>query len=236
MKNIAVILAGGSGTRLGADRPKQFLEAGGKTILEHAVDAFHNHEGIDEVLIVSNPAFLDVAEEIAARRGWCKLRAVLPGGKERSDSSLAAIDACRDEDANLILHDAVRPLVSESVITRVLAALETEKAVGVAVPCVDTILVRNGDYLSETPDRTSLMRAQTPQAFRLDLLVEAYRRALADPAFRATDDCGVVKNYMPEIPIRLVEGEERNFKVTHPDDLEQLRRILAEGVGMEENE
>ncbi len=225
-ENVAVVLAGGSGSRFGADKPKQFLLLGSKTILEHSVDAFEQHGGISEVVIVSNPGFLDEVREIAARRGWKKLRHILPGGKERYDSSLAAIRAYAGKNVNLIFHDAVRPLVSQNIIGRVVEALREHGAVNVAVPAVDTILERSDNFIASIPDRSRLMRAQTPQAFRLSLIEEAYRHALSDPDFRATDDCGVLLRYLPEARIRLVEGEESNLKLTYREDLFVLEKFL----------
>ncbi len=231
-ENVAVVLAGGSGSRFGADRPKQFLLLGGKTILEHSVDAFERHGEISEIAIVGNPGFLDDVREIATRRGWKKLRHILPGGRERYDSSLAAIKAYAGREVNLIFHDAVRPLVSQSIISRVVEALREHSAVNVAVPAVDTILERSGNFIASVPDRSRLMRSQTPQAFRLSLIEEAYRHALSDPNFRATDDCGVVLRYLPEARILLVEGEESNQKLTYREDLFVLEKFLQ----MQEND
>ena len=115
--NVAVILAGGSGRRLGGDLPKQFLEVAGSKIIEHTLTAFDTHEGIDEIAIVCNPDYLDEMERLLSTGKWNKVRKVLPGGKERYHSSLAAIKAYPDDDICLLLHDAVRPLVSHRIIT-----------------------------------------------------------------------------------------------------------------------
>lgn len=225
--NIAIVLAGGTGTRLGADRPKQFLRVRGKTILEHTVNAFEQNENIEEIAIVSHPNFLREVEQIVQQADWKKVRHVLAGGKERSDSSLAALKAYQGREVNLLLHDGVRPLVSQAVINRVCQALQQHEAVGVALPAVDTIVETDKDRITATPDRNRLRRMQTPQAFRYSLIAEAYRRALADPDFRATDDCGVVVRYMPEVPVFLVEGEESNLKLTYKEDLPLLERHFS---------
>lgn len=241
MKNIAIILAGGVGSRLGLDKPKQFLEVAGRTILEHSVEAFHQNAHIHEVLIVSNPAYVNDVEQLRqSNTHWTRVRAVLAGGKERYDSSLNAIRYCRAHYAqeelaqtNLIFHDAVRPLVSQDIISRVCEEVSRHPALGVAVPAVDTILECEDDAEGRTiirsiPDRALLRRMQTPQAFRLDIIEEAYSHALADPAFRATDDCGVVVRYMPNTPVYVVEGEERNIKLTYPEDILTVERLLQE--------
>lgn len=250
MRNIAIILAGGSGTRMGLGRPKQFLEMAGKTILEHSVDAFQQNEFIASIIIVSNPDFTHEAEAVVARHSegekWSKVRAVIPGGKERSDSSVNAIryiaahllpdDAGTGEDVGLLFHDAVRPLVDQRIITDVCVALAHHEAVNVTLPVVDTIVStasatdaegRTACIMTGTVDRSTLQRVQTPQGFRLATIAEAYRCALADPDFHATDDCGVVLRYMPEVPIALVRGSEHNLKLTYRDDIPLFEYLLA---------
>ena len=231
MENIAIVLAGGSGSRFGADRPKQFLEVAGRTVLEHSVDAFQESLYISEIAIVSNPAYISDVELLVERNPqWTKVKRVLPGGKERYDSSLAAIRAYEEkaeEDVNLVFHDAVRPLVSQEVIARACEAAKQWKAIGVAVPVVDTVVECEEGCVKAVPDRSRLQRMQTPQVFRLGVIKEAYKHALADPAFRATDDCGVVLRYLPQVPVHLVVGEECNIKLTYPSDTYWLEHYLT---------
>ena len=127
-RNIAAILAGGSGRRMGGEKPKQLLELAGRTVLERSVDAFDTHPDIDEVIIVSHPDYLTELTEMAARNGWKKVTHIVPGGAERYDSSLAAMQTVTDADANLLIHDAARPLVSAQVIRRVVTALQEAPA------------------------------------------------------------------------------------------------------------
>lgn len=237
--HVAVILAGGVGNRLGAGRPKQFLMLGGRMIIEHAVDAFSRNPHIDEIAIVSHPAHMDEVRDIVRRNGWSKVTNVLAGGKERSDSSLAAIRAYAGRDVDLVFHDAARPLVTQRIIDDVCAKLADYEAVDVLLPVVDTIARVEGATSVSTPDRSLLRRVQTPQAFRLKVIAEAYDLALRDPAFKATDDCGVLMKYLPGVPMALVEGDECNAKLTYPEDtcllehLMQLRRPaqpVADGV------
>lgn len=242
MKKIAVILAGGSGKRMGLERPKQFLSLAGKTILEHSVDAFAHHEAISAVIIVSNPDFVSEVEAIVdARRqsgDWEKVTGVVAGGKERSDSSVNAVrfvegmigsDAVAHEaPVALLLHDAVRPLVGQRIISEVCEALEEHAAVNVTLPVVDTIISTTDGVMTGVVDRSLLQRVQTPQGFHLTTIREAYRRALADPDFRATDDCGVVLRYMPEMPITIVRGSENNLKLTYRDDIPLFEFLLKQ--------
>lgn len=213
MKNIAIILAGGAGKRFGADRPKQFLPlADGRSVLEHAVAAFRACDCIDDVLVVMHPDWLDSDE--------CKALNVklVAGGKERWESSVNALRTITGE-CNVLIHDAARPFVSERIIRDVCLALEQHEAVSVAVPATDTMYRVENGKLIEIPNRATMMRAQTPQAFRLSLIRQAYEIALQDPNLQATDDCGIVHKYLPETPIYIVEGEEANRKITFKEDL-----------------
>ena len=227
-KNIAVVLAGGVGSRFGSPEPKQFAVAAGKTILEHSVMAFERHPQIDGIAIVIHPDYRHRVAEMLRTNGWKKIEHVLDGGQERYHSSVAAIEAYRGQDVNLLFHDAARPLVTAEIIDNVAKALETHRAVGVGVPSTDTVWqVETGTMrLSSVPDRSSLYHAQTPQAFRLDVIVQAYENALRDPDFHATDDCGVVVRYLPGEPVFIVSGSTENNKVTHPEDLAAAERLL----------
>lgn len=235
--NIAVILAGGTGSRMGSSVPKQFMQLQGRAVIEYPIDTFDRHEAIDEVAVVVHPNWRGEMEAIVARNSWKKLTRLIDGGSERYMSTLNAVMAYIDypDDTNLLLHDAARPWVSGEVVTRVVNALETHEAVGVAVPSTDTVWEVHPDmscelgvkgeefvvprFVARIPERRLMWRAQTPQAFRLPLIRDAYQRALQDPQFRATDDCGVVRTYMPGTKIAVVEGSEENRKITFSGDL-----------------
>ena len=227
MKNIAIILAGGSGSRFGADMPKQFLQVAGKMIIEHTIDAFERHPMIDEIAIVSRADYMEEMREMVKKDGYVKVTHVLQGGKERYHSSLAAIEAFTNDDDNLLIHDGVRPLVSERIISDCVNALAEYEAVDVAVPTTDTIIELNEDgSIARIPQRRLLRNAQTPQCFRRRVIAEAFRLALQDPDFFPTDDCSIVLKYMPEVAIKVVDGEPSNIKVTYKSDLEMVERRL----------
>lgn len=120
----------------------------------------------------------------------------------------------------------MRPLVSQRIIDDVCEALKQYEAIDVTVPAVDTIIEAEGDHIASIPDRSRLQRGQTPQAFRLSVIAEAYKRALNDPNFKVTDDCGVVVKYMPEVPVHLVAGEESNMKLTYKEDTFLLDKLF----------
>lgn len=227
IRNIAIVLAGGVGSRLGLSTPKQFFKVAGKMVIEHTLDTFERNPHIDEIVVVSNPVYVSDVENIVLRNGWKKVKKILKGGKERYDSSLSAIHAYEGgEEVNLVFHDAVRPLVSQRIIDDVCEALKTYEAIDVTVPAVDTIIEAEGDHIASIPDRSRLQRGQTPQAFRLSVISEAYKRAFKDPDFKVTDDCGVVVKYMPEVPVHLVEGEESNMKLTYKEDTFLLDKLF----------
>ena len=239
MYNIAVILAGGIGARVGGNTPKQLLPlADGRSVLEHAVSAFEQSPHIDEVCIVMHPDYIAYAEQMLLANAWQKVRHIIPGGKERWESSVNAIRLLGDkairreakgEEVNLLLHDAARPFVSQDIIARVCEALQEHDAVTVAIPSTDTVYEMADGKVARIPQRSTIMRAQTPQAFRLPLIAEAYTKALgADICDKeacaachlpATDDCGIVHEHMPHIPIHIVLGEEQNKKITFKEDI-----------------
>ena len=225
-KNVAVILAGGVGSRLGLSTPKQFLKVAGKMVVEHTIDVFEHNANIDEIAIVSNPFYVSDFETIVIKNGWKKVKKILQGGKERYHSSLSAIRAYEGSDVNLIFHDAVRPLVSQRIINDVVQALEKYGAVDAALPATDTIIEVDGDYIRQIPDRSKLKRGQTPQAFHIDVIDKAYRIALQDEAFKVTDDCGVVVKYLPDTPVYVVAGEESNMKLTYKEDTYLLDKFF----------
>lgn len=222
MYNIAIILAGGIGSRVGGDTPKQLLLLDdGRSILEHSVDAFDQAPCIDEVAIVMHPEWMDEAKAIVARNCWQKVKTIIPGGTERWESSWHAIEAYAGQpsDVNLLLHDAARPFVSQTIIANICKALEQHEAVTVAVPSTDTIYLTENNRLVAMPDRSTVLRAQTPQAFRLTIIRKAFENALTQGNIGATDDVGIVHRYMPETAIFIVPGEETNKKITYIQDL-----------------
>ena len=228
MRNIAIILAGGTGQRLGDAVPKQFLKVAGKKVIEHTLDVFQNHPQIDEIAVVSNPNFVNEIENIAIKNNYTKLKKILQGGKERYHSSLSAINAYDgDKEINLIFHDAVRPLVNDRIISDCIAALDKYKAVDVAIKTTDTIIKVNEDeYITGIPARDYLRNGQTPQAFKLSTIKQAYKLALCDPGFKTTDDCGVVYKYIPNELVYVVKGEQFNMKLTYKEDLFLLDKLF----------
>ena len=220
MKNIAVLLAGGVGTRVGLDIPKQLIKIAGRPIMEHTLAALDAHPKVDEIIVLMAQGHLDAVHAIIRNGGYTKVTQVLEGAGTRNETTLRAIRAVQDEEANLLFHDAVRPMVTERIITECFEALDQYDAVDTAIRSADTIVELGEDgTIANIPRRDRLRRGQTPQAFKASAIRKAYALAAEDPAFEATDDCTVVLRYTPEVPIGIVDGDDRNMKVTEPIDV-----------------
>ncbi|HPU12267.1 MAG TPA: bifunctional cytidylyltransferase/SDR family oxidoreductase [Aeromicrobium sp.] len=225
MRNVAVILAGGTGTRVGLAIPKQLIKIAGKTILEHTIAVFQSAEAVDEIIVLMTPGHLDPVNAIVRDGAYPKVTQILEGGATRNETTSLALKAIGADECNVLFHDAVRPLVSQTIINDVVAALGDYEAVDTAIPSADTVVQvhpNSGDGLSIISDvlrRDLLRRGQTPQAFRASVIRRAYELAWQDPDFTATDDCTVVLRYCPDVPIAVVQGHERNMKVTEPIDV-----------------
>lgn len=228
MQNIAVILAGGSGKRAGGDMPKQFFKIAGKTILEYSLKKFEDNSRINEIVVVGNPAYLENIRQIVQKRNLPKVKHILPGGEERYHSVLAALEVYKNTPCNVLIHDAVRPMVSGRIIDEVIQNLQDCNAVNVAIPATDTIIEVDpaGGYITGIPDRSRLYQVQTPQGFNTRILYNAYSQALNDPSFTTTDDCSVIRKYAPQEKIKIVKGENTNIKLTYPEDLFLLEHLL----------
>jgi 2-C-methyl-D-erythritol 4-phosphate cytidylyltransferase len=233
MRTVAVVLAGGSGSRFGSARPKQFGVLGSRNLVEHCVLAFESAPDVDTVLVVAARGTEDDVRRTVA--GYRKVAAVIPGGSTRSESTRQAIGWLTDAvgtagpDAKVLFHDAARPLVDQRTITDCVSALDKWDAVGVVVPSADTIVEVDDGVIRRVLPRESLARCQTPQGFRLSVISRAYQLADADPGFGtvpATDDCGVVLRYLPEIPVAVVTGSQRNLKITYAADLAVAEALL----------
>ena len=212
----AVIVAAGNGTRMGTAEKKQFLMVNGKPILAWTVDVFQAMPEVKQMVIVTAEADRDRCESLGLISGWNKVRAIVNGGLDRQTSVLAGVRALNNE--WILVHDGVRPLVSEDAVRRCLQAAEKHGAAVLAVPVKDTIKkVDEQGFVIDTPDRSSLWAMHTPQVFRRDVLIAAIERAIAKGEV-ATDDAAAVERLGHRI--YLVKDEETNLKITTPSDLD----------------
>jgi len=234
MHTVAVVLAGGTGERFGTSVPKQLLPFAGRPLIEHSVAAFDGAPAVDAVLVVMAASHAAQAREALAAGGYRKLAGVIAGGPTRVESTRRAIEELGNSECDVLFHDAARPLVDQRIIADCAAALATHRAVAVAVPSSDTIAVVADGAMTDMPRRDSLMRLQTPQGFRLSVIRRAHELAATDPRFGdlpATDDCGIVLRYLPEISVHIVPGSERNLKITFPGDLAIAETLLSHESG-----
>jgi 2-C-methyl-D-erythritol 4-phosphate cytidylyltransferase/2-C-methyl-D-erythritol 2,4-cyclodiphosphate synthase len=229
----AIVVAGGRGARLGAGVPKQMLEIGGRSILERSVTAFAAHAAVNEVIVVLPPDLADSPPAFLAASS--KRVRVVAGGARRQDSVANGFDAAAPDADVVVVHDAARPFVSAALIDRTIAAAADTGAAIAALPARDTVKRANADReanrvtIAATLPRDTIHLAQTPQAFRRAVLQEAV--ALGRSGIEATDEAALVE-YAGR-PVRLVEGDPRNMKVTTPADLEFARALagIDEQVG-----
>lgn len=219
-KVYAIILASGVGERLGYQIPKQFVKVAGKTLVEHTVDIFERNKQIDEIIIVVHPLYHHLMQEILLKNQYAKITRVLKGGETRSESSYIGIRSIKEDDAFVLIHDAVRPLLTHRIINECVDALYTYDAVDVAIPAVDTIIEVTEERIIESiPPRKKMMRGQTPQAFKVGLIKKAHQLACQEEEeVPVTDDCGLVLRYNLA-DVFVVYGEEQNIKITYPEDI-----------------
>jgi 2-C-methyl-D-erythritol 4-phosphate cytidylyltransferase len=228
MRDIAVIIpAGGAGKRMGGNLPKQFLRLGDQPILLHSVGVFERIAAVRQIIVAVPAEHIQRTHRLLHEGGCRKVRAVIAGGRERQDSVRIALDWIVGAPSLVLVHDAVRPLVSLSVIRRVIEAAEGWGAAVVGVRVNDTIKTegKRGFYGSTLP-RHLLWAVQTPQGFHTHLIERAHR--LAHKAhYAGTDDAALVERL--RIPVKIVEGSPRNLKITTRDDLRVAGLWLSPG-------
>lgn len=230
MPTYAVILAGGVGVRLGAGVPKQFVALGGRPILDYSLEAFSGSDLIDEIIVVVAADHRATVANLVADRGHAKVSALVDGGKRRFDSTGSALAHLGSREAFVLIHDAARPFLPQETIVGCVKALADFDAVATVVESPDTIVRLNDtqDSIEETLERDNLRRLQTPQAFRLEVLNQAFALASNDPDLLATDDFTLVRRYLPEAAATFIEGSAQTFKITEPEDLIIAEAFLAQ--------
>ena len=226
MKNYAIILASGTGERSGLEIPKQFIKIAGKTVIEHTLNIFQNNENIDRIIVVTNSDYIELVYQLASKNNFYKVCHVVRGGETRQQSSYIGLQAVADElhdiaedNAKVLIHDAVRPFVTDRIINDCIKALDSYKAVDVAITSADTIIKVNSENIIETiPQRKYLKRGQTPQAFDFQTIMKAHKLALDSNDVEVTDDCGLITKFNPT-DIYVVNGDDSNIKITYPIDI-----------------
>lgn len=216
-----VIPAAGQGKRMGSKVSKQFLLLDGHPILIHTLRLFETHPQVDEIILVMKKDELAGTKEMLRSYGFTKINAVVEGGRERQESVYMGLQHCQSE--WILIHDAVRPFVTHEALDRLIEEIKRTQAAILAVPVKDTIKQINGDgWVSHTPARSELVSVQTPQGFGRELILRAHREAHGQSEW-ATDDSMLIEQM--GIPVKVVEGEYTNIKITTPEDL-----VLAEKI------
>lgn len=227
-KAVALVLAGGAGSRMG--RPKQFIELLGKPALSHTLDAFQKCPEVEKIYIVGEGKRI---EALVREHGVDKYAGCAEPGESRPLSTKSGLLLCDEDPETIVLiHDGSRCLITPDLIGRIIAAVEDGADGAIpALPVSDTIKVASGDSVSKTLDRSELRAVQTPQAFRLGILRELFAGHEEDFA-TATDDAYLVERSGGEV--RLVEGERSNIKLTSPEDVVLAEAILTSREGRAE--
>ena len=221
----AVIAAGGIGSRMGADKPKQYIKIGGKAIILHTAEKFINNSRTDKVIVLVPEDWVDYTKEIFKQTDVI----VIPGGDTRNETLMKAIDYIEDtdglsENTYLLTHDAVRPFVSDDIINANIDAMLTYGATGTVIAATDTVFYSdNGKVINSIPDRSKLYQAQTPQCFEAIKLRELYNGLSDDEKEILTDGCKIY--LLKGQDVYLVKGHVSNIKITYPHDL-----IVAEAI------
>ncbi len=225
--NYALILAGGSGSRMGGDTPKQFLDLAGRPVIAWSMRAFDGMEDIAGIIVACPEAFREKVRVIAADQGVGKLLDVVPGGETRQLSAYGALCAREFSDDDIVLlHDAARPFVSAEMILRCIDGAAEFGAAAVYVKAIDTVAEAADGFVRKIPNRDALYYAQTPQAFRYGIIRKAQEEALKRGDRNASDDVRLVMN--AGVPVRVVEGDYGNIKITTARDME-IAEAVARG-------
>lgn len=224
-KVTALVLAGGKGSRMQNDIPKQYLPLCGKPVLFYSLSAFQESEADEIILVVAAGEVEYCKKEIVEKYGISKVSAVVEGGAERYHSVYAGLLAAKEADYVLI-HDGARPLIDTSTINNAIRTVEEKKACVVGVPVKDTIqLTDEAGIIRQTPQRALTWTAQTPQCFEYALAVSSYNKAIVSGDITITDDAMVVHKYGNHA-VYMLEGDYKNIKITTPEDLLIAEKLL----------
>lgn len=225
----AIVLAAGRGRRMGTKTAKQYLELQGKPVLAYALEVFEQSSVIDDILLITGEDHIDYCKkEICEKYGIKKVSAVAPGGKERYESVWKALCILKErgQAGYVMIHDGARPFLTEDILERVYRQVQTYKACVVGMPVKDTIkLIDKAGQITESPDRSFVWQTQTPQAFAIPLIIEAFEKQMKEDCSHITDDAMVVERQMG-VPVYMVEGSYRNIKITTPEDLMIAQALL----------
>ena len=224
-KCTAIVLAAGSGSRMGTAIQKQYLELEGKPVLYYCLHVFQESRYIDEIVLVTGEREIDYCrEKIVQQYGFDKVVQIVAGGKERYESVYHGLKYV--EDGIVFIHDGARPFVDEEMVERAYECVLRDQACVVGMPVKDTIkIVNERQRVESTPDRATLWAIQTPQVFSADLLLEAYGKLMKQNLIQVTDDAMAVEKMLNH-EVKVFTGKYENIKITTPEDLVIAKAFL----------
>ena len=229
--NVAIVFAGGVGTRMASETPKQFLALNGKPVLAHTLGLFEAHARIDKIVLVVAPTYFADCRALAAKYGITKLCKLAACGASAQDSIYNGLKAAAEEfppETTVLLHDGVRPYLEPQVIDANIDAVEESGNAVTYTPCYETIVLsKDGEKISALPYRRESYTAQAPQSFRLGDILAAHEKIRARPDGYADMVDQATICWTLGIPIRLVRGNRGNVKITTPEDIVMLSALLA---------
>ncbi|MBI4240513.1 MAG: 2-C-methyl-D-erythritol 4-phosphate cytidylyltransferase [Candidatus Rokubacteria bacterium] len=226
MTTVAIVPAAGSGSRLGRRRPKQFLSVGRAPLVVRTLRVLAGVREVGGIVVAAPPEAVGATRRLLERFRVPRIVAVVPGGRERQESVWLALQVVPASTSLVVVHDAVRPFITGSLVRRVIGAARRHGAASCGVPVVETVKQVHDGKVEATVEREGLWLVQTPQAFHRSLLWEAHEKARSG-GFVGTDDAVLVERL--GIPVRMVPGLPENFKITTPADLARARTFAARG-------
>ena len=223
--NIAIVLAGGTGSRMSLDMPKQFAVVKGKPIMAYTLSVFQNSPLVDSIYLVSHKEYFEQSKSIIEQYNITKVRDIIEGGQTRQESVFNALKQMNVKDDDIILiHDCARPLVDEQIIKDNIEQCKLHEAVETAVKAVDTTIEVSEEQFENSLNRDKLYQVQTPQTFKYKLIKEAHENAIKNKLANITDDAQLVAKLGHKVFI--VNGKKTNLKVTTDEDLKILEALL----------
>jgi 2-C-methyl-D-erythritol 4-phosphate cytidylyltransferase len=224
MKTIAIIPSGGVGSRFLSSIPKQYVKVLGKELIVYTLEVFQKCKLVDEIIIAAQSEYFDLLNNLKQKYNINKISKIIEGGKERQNSVNNALNNCSlSNDDLVVVHDAARPLLSQTLLEKAIRLANKSDSVVVAIKAKDTLLKGNNNKVENYIDRNSIYYVQTPQIFRYKILNEAFEIA-NKTNFLATDESMLVKNI--GIDVNILEGDSTNFKITTKSDLELFEKII----------
>ncbi len=224
MSNIAIIPSAGSGSRFNSPIPKQYVKVLGKELIVYTLQVFQNSDLIDEIIIPADKNYFNLLFSLKQKYNLTKISQIIEGGKERQDSVFNGIISKNfDENDLIIVHDAARAHLSNSLLNKSINEANKFDSIVVAIKARDT-LIKGSDFVENYIDRDKIYYAQTPQIFRYKILIDAFKKA-NNQNFKATDESMLVKN--AGYDVKIVEGEFINFKITEKSDVLFLENKLS---------